>query len=233
MVKNIAFLLGIFLLVSCLSSKIDIGSGLLAYYPFDGNTQDDIGYNNRLNVEGSILTTDRHGNEKSAFSLDGNTSCLYTKNINLPAMDSAKTISWWFYAKAMPEYDVELGAENMLALVDSTSGIGIQFGFRAKEYKTKGFDVWQWGGGTFLDMDFPKFNTWHHCLYIYEGTTHTFYLDDKLLKTSTVKAKSGTPNILMLGNYPGGDQFFNGKIDEVRIYKRVLSSSEIKALGKL
>jgi len=230
---NNVLTLVVYLLTSCSSSSVDISSGLIAYYSFDGNAQDHSGSNNHLKVDGAMPTTDHNDVENKAYSLVGNTSSLFVENINLPAMDSAKTISWWYYAKAMPQYELELGAENMLVLVDSTSGIGIQFGFRAIEYGTKGFDVWQWGGGTFMDMDHPKFNSWHHCIYTYDGTTHSFYLDGEIMTTSTVKPKSGVPDLLMLGNYPGGDQFFKGKIDEVRIYNRVLSPLEMKAIGRL
>ena len=38
----------------------------------------------------------------------------------------------------------------------------------------------------------------------------------------------GAPNLLMFGNYPGGDQYFAGKLDEIRIYNRALSSVEIQ-----
>jgi hypothetical protein len=36
----------------------------------------------------------------------------------------------------------------------------------------------------------------------------------------------------MLGNYPGGDQYFKGKFDELRIYNRALNNSEIANLFK-
>lgn len=230
---NIILIFVLYLFVSCASYTEDISLGLVAFYPFNGNAQDISGGNGYLKVDGVVLTTDRFGEENSAYSFDGSSSTLFAEVTNIPAMDSAKAISWWYYADNMPQYDIELGAENMIVLVDSTAGIGIQFGFRAPGYKTKGFDTWQWGGGTFLDMNYPEFGSWHHCVYTYDGTTHCFYLDGEKVSASTVRPNTGVPNQLMFGNYPGGNQFFRGKLDEVRIYKRALNLSEVKILYNL
>lgn len=229
--KKISLLLFVFyLIMSCTSSRKDINFGLVAHYPFDGNASDLSGGNNHLKVDGAVLTTDLFGNENNAYSLNGLTSSLFAEVNNIPAMDSAKTISWWYVSDALPQYDIESGAENMLVLVDSTTGIGIQFGFRAPGYKTRGFDTWQWGGGTFMDMDHPEIKLWHHCLYTYNGTTHSFYIDGEKIASSMVKPKSGIPNQLMLGNYPGGNQFFKGKLDDIRIYNRALIPLEVNTL---
>jgi hypothetical protein len=206
---------------------------MVAHYPFDGNARDISGGNNHLTADGAVLTTDRFGNEDSAYSFDGSTSTLFAEVTNIPAMDSAKTISWWYISDEMPEYDIESGAENMFVLVDSTAGIGIQFGFRASGYKTKGFDSWEWGGGTFMDIKHPEFDSWHHCVYIYNGNTHNFYLDREKIATSAINPKHGTPKQLMFGNYPGGDQFFKGKLDDIRVYNRALIPSEVDALYSL
>ena len=46
-------------------------NGLVAYYPFDGNANDDSGNGNNGTVNGATLTTDRFGNANSAYSFDG------------------------------------------------------------------------------------------------------------------------------------------------------------------
>ncbi len=230
MKTNFVFFLTLLLLASCSISHVDINSGLVGHYPLNGNANDLSENKNHLNVVGAVLTNDRFGNENSAYSFDGTTSVVFAEVVDMPAMDSVKTISWWYISDARPEYEIELGAENMVVLVDSVAGMGIQFGFRAPGYKTKGFDTWEWGGGTFIDLDYPKFNLWHHCIYTYDGTTHNFFIDGKKVGTSNAKPKSGVPNILMFGNYPGGDQFYKGKLDDIRIFNRELNASEVKAL---
>ena len=44
----------------------DLGDGLIAYYPFNGNANDESGNGNNGTVYGASLTTDRLGNPSSA-----------------------------------------------------------------------------------------------------------------------------------------------------------------------
>ena len=46
--------------------------GLVAWYPFNGNANDESGNGNNGTVNGATLTTDKDGNENSAYSFDGN-----------------------------------------------------------------------------------------------------------------------------------------------------------------
>ncbi|MGK5093982.1 hypothetical protein WDW89_18465 [Deltaproteobacteria bacterium TL4] len=46
-------------------------NGLVAYYPFNGNANDESGNWNNGTVNGATLTTDRHGNANKAYSFDG------------------------------------------------------------------------------------------------------------------------------------------------------------------
>ncbi len=218
--------------MSCKTENKDINKGLVAYFPFSGNAKNVKNAFKQVKAQGAALTTDRFGKEDRAYAFNGINSEISSEVTKMPGIEEPKTISWWYYSESMPLYkiDPDLGAENMIVLVDSTAGMGIQFGFRAPGYKTRGFDCWEWGGGTFFEIPYPEFQKWHHCVYSYDGQTHVFYLDGEKVMTSTVSPKAGKPKQLMFGNYPGGDQFFKGKLDEVRIYGRVLNETEVKTL---
>lgn len=214
---------------SCLKNEIP---GLVAAYYFSGNAFDEISNNHGV-VHGARLTSDRFGNENSAYYFDGSTAYIEATVSNMPAVENPQTISWWFMIDQVPVYNDSLGADNSISLVDSSLGIGVQFGYRAAAYHTLGFDTWYWGGRTLLETKPPAVNEWHHCVYTYDGKTHIFYLDGIQTATSTVKPQTGTPNMLMLGNYPGGDQYFAGSLDDLRIYNRVLPLDEIKGLNNI
>ena len=47
--------------------------GLVAYYPFNGNANDESGFDNHGTVNGATLTSDRFGNDASAYSLTEST----------------------------------------------------------------------------------------------------------------------------------------------------------------
>ena len=49
----------------------DLKDGLVAYYPLNGNANDESGNGNHVTVYGATLTTDRFGNTNKAYSFDG------------------------------------------------------------------------------------------------------------------------------------------------------------------
>src|SRR5438552_3016606 len=75
---------------------------------------------------------------------------------------------------------------------------------------------------------------WHHVAATRSAETVTFYLDGAPAGTVTVTGDSAdNPIPVRIGtDGPGysGDSMFNGLIDDVRIYNRALSASEIRAL---
>jgi hypothetical protein len=75
-------------------------------------------------------------------------------------------------------------------------------------------------------------STWYHIAGVYDGTNVTLYVDAIPDSTpGTIASGLTTGNILSIGAYRNNDQyFFDGFIDEVRIYDKALSINEIKAL---
>ena len=74
--------------------------GLIAYYPFNGNTNDESGYGNHGSVIGAKLGKDRFGNNNSAYSFDGINDYISINGvINDLVNISAYTVTGW----AMPE----------------------------------------------------------------------------------------------------------------------------------
>jgi len=59
--KKVIIFLGIFICFA-VSAYAGINDGLVAYYPFNGNANDESGNGNNGTVNGATLTTDRFGN---------------------------------------------------------------------------------------------------------------------------------------------------------------------------
>jgi fibronectin type 3 domain-containing protein len=70
---------------------------------------------------------------------------------------------------------------------------------------------------------------WQHVAATYDGTTARIYLDGTLAASSTFTGNVGDSNSWRIGAYgsPAGG-FFQGSIDNVRIYSRALGASEIQ-----
>ena len=71
---------------------------LVAYYPFNGNADDESGYGNDASVIGATLTADRFGNPESAYSFDGLNDYVKASADNLPTTE--RTVSLWFFANS-------------------------------------------------------------------------------------------------------------------------------------
>jgi hypothetical protein len=220
MIKFTNYIWVLMLFISCKHEELP---PVLIHYPFSEST-------GNLENQGAKNATDRFGKLQSAYSFDGSSASMSVTLDEMPSIDSPVTISWWYKIEDEPMFKDLMDAGNMIALVDTTKAIGLQFGYRAPGYETKGLDVWNWGGGTILECQKPKIDQWHHCVYVYNGNEHHFFLDGQPIIKSEIKAQSGSPNLLMLGNYPGGTQFFKGSLDEIRIYDRALTNNQVQIL---
>jgi len=73
-----------------------------------------------------------------------------------------------------------------------------------------------------------KFNAWNHIVYVYDGTNQYWYLNGNQetsnSRSDTLYTGSYSPRV---GDGYYSDEQFKGKIDEVRIYSRALSPTEI------
>ena len=75
----------------------------------------------------------------------------------------------------------------------------------------------------------PIAGQWQHLAATYDGTTARYYIDGIEVASRTVSGSVGNSNIWRIGAYgtsPGG--FFDGTIDDVRIYNRALSAGEVQ-----
>jgi len=78
-------------------------------------------------------------------------------------------------------------------------------------------------------------NQWYHIAYVYDGSTGKLYING-VLKDSASYTLSTTDSKVLIGigraicdpGECGWNNYFNGTIDELRIYDRALSSQEIQ-----
>ena len=101
------------------------------------------------------------------------------------------------------------------------------------------------GGGTVYGTD-PfntaapiKLNTWQHIAYVADGNMLKVYIDGTVT-SQTDQAQTGhqftdTDAHFVIGNGGpyGANYFFDGAIDDIKLYNRALSATYIQALAKL
>ena len=84
--------------------------------------------------------------------------------------------------------------------------------------------------GNYLDSgQAPAIGQWQHVAATYDGTTARFYIDGTQVATTTYTGNVGDSNSWRIGAYGAtATGFFDGNIDNVRIYDRALSAAEIQ-----
>ncbi|MFI5252704.1 MAG: LamG-like jellyroll fold domain-containing protein [Bacteroidota bacterium] len=201
--------------------------GLLAYYPFNGNANDESGNGNNGTVYGAILTTDRFGNSNRSYHFDGVDDSISVGNrINIS--NSSFTVDVWAKHDTMLDhYAIIIGQ------VDGTptTNHALHLGFRSavSQYRfTFGFY------NNDLDIAPQYSDTLIHnwvCIYDANSNARKVYRDGILVGSDISSSNyAGSGNVYLGVHYPGNPSNFNGTIDDIRIYNRVLSDSEIQTL---
>ena len=221
MKKNLKlFQLFVIFIISYSASAQVPTSGLIGYWPFNGNAYDMSGNNHNGTVLGATLTNDRFGNPNSAYSFNGTNNYILVPG--LTSTSKSYTFSLWVKPSGESRqfeylFDTQFGR---LVIGWQTSVAGY-IGF------FDGGAAWQTFGNT------PTGTNWRHVVITFDNSSATakLYIDNVQSGTSrpyTSRDISGSIAIGSAYNYGGG--FFKGTIDDYRIYNRALSASEIQSL---
>ena len=95
------------------------------------------------------------------------------------------------------------------------------------------FGVWRLSGNAVVTTTtLPTAGAWHHVAYVLNGSNKYLYIDGSQAATSTANVDTMAQSRINVGRSAAGTDYWPGKVDEVRIYNRALSSTEIAALAQ-
>lgn len=196
---------------------------LKAYFKFNEGagttTADSSGNGHTGTLNSGVSWVAGRAGSAAAFTAGSSVSCVL--GTGLPANNAPQTISWWMNTPS------NAGVQAVVCLTNPSAGSAVQCGFRNDQVT-----VWNWGGNTLVAAAAPSLNTWHHYAYTYDGlSTHTLHINGVAVASSTATAQTGAPSGLDFGYTPGWAEHFLGRLDEVRIYGRVLSTAELAPLA--
>lgn len=213
------------LLTSFTFAQVPI-EGLVAWYPFTGNANDSSGNGQHGNPRGVQLAPDRFGNADRAFNFIGadTSRIIADASPNLPQGNSPKSISLWF--KSLPTVE---GYAIMAGFGEGpVDHENFQLGYKYNEFCVNGyFPQYDWN----TNVAFNPYNNdgqWHHYVGTYNSGKTTIYIDGgkKAFTTEyTFPTKSRRITIGIEIDYMGW--FFRGELDDVAIYNRALTPSDI------
>jgi len=168
---------------------------------------------------GTAWTTGAIGGGVSFDGVNDYISTMYTQN--LPAW----TVAVWTRSPAPPANGVTSGPVQREANFQLNWNHGDTAFRGAAALRVGG----RWYAATFGAL---QGNRWYHLAATYDGETLRTYRDGVLVASNL--GPSGPPDAepksLLFGRHATRDRYFNGSIDDVRIYDRALDASEIAAL---
>jgi len=218
--KGINLFFFFFLFACSLCAQQIPQNGLVAWYPFCGNANDYSGNAYNLTVSNATLTTDRFGNHNSAYLFNGNNSQIFRQGIFNLTGDF--TMACWALA------DTDLNAIIVYNGFSGSNGFGIIESDAPVYSIGHNFTVLYGGVNHMATYTITK-HLWHQAVFRKSGSSYNLIIDTVVV--STFSAGFLTPCCkFTLGADTSGGHAFKGKIDDVAIYNRAITDSEVKIL---
>jgi hypothetical protein len=220
--------------------------GLVGYWPFNGNANDESGNGNDGTVNGASLTEDRNGNVNAAYSFDG-VDDIITLNA-IPFLNG--TISLWYEESVFnnsntngghPPIGSQLigqgtGQQPSVTYCDFAIGISSYNG-QPEYYAFENSTINSWTDYSLGNVG--NNSGWNNISVVIDGVDLSMYLNGSLFSSTTLSNEllnSGAP-LSFGGRYVfqafSGvyfHNFFNGSLDEIGFWNRALTQAEIQAL---
>jgi len=216
------------------SASAGLSDGLVAYYPFNGNANDESGNGNHGTEDGVTLTQDRFGNPDSAYLFDGiDDKIRINDSDSLDFGYSDYTIAAWI--KTDSKYVGRIFSKGSSSCwpgyMMRTGGPPGDEGSRIWLENASGGCRIQFYGNTVIND-----NEWHFVAGVVDRDVGaTIYVDgefdaQQILDTTAYDFSTNRNPMIGYNDVGNYREPFDGVIDEVRLYNRALTEAEILEL---
>lgn len=202
---------------------------LQVWLPLNGDLHNQ-GLRQNLNIIGTDITFSNNGKIGKCADFNGASSRIYIPNFSI---DNQWSYGCWVNT---PTSDTR-GWELVIILNNSGSDADSQLAFwiHQKENRIESLANTKY---TSTIPYTPYYNSWHHFFATYNGTVLTSYIDGTIIKTQTITNEKYTGTNLTIGarctavNGSSFSSFFQGSLNDVRIYDHCLSQKEVEEIAK-
>ena len=205
-------------------------SGLVCWWPGDGNANDIQGTNNGAFTNGAMYASGRVG---QAFSFNGTNAVVVPDSPALRFTNNDLTVEGWLQAppgstdRRLLQKEGEGGNYPSLNMHIAATGL---LGFSVTDIGHGG----EWNPSSRYEVfstNRVDDNLWHHFAGVRITNGYQLYVDGQLAGTRSETARNSDNSYpLKIGTAETGAFGFIGLVDELSIYKRALSSNEIAAV---
>ncbi len=207
-----------------------LNEGLVAYFPFDGNADDKSGNLNQGDPKNGVAFSSK-GKIGKAATFDG-----IDDYVNVSASDSLQNLSQVSIAGWVNVHDLSF-KQRLVAHWTSGDSLGQSFIMSVNyDDETLGFAVNTEGSGVVqANTSSISANNWYHVTGVYDGAEVSIFLNGKKIEsiaaTGNIVNRTGDLYIGQGGSNSFPNNLLDGLLDEVKIYNRALSPSEISELA--
>lgn len=205
-------------------------SGLMAYYNFDEGAgvtaNDSSGQLNNGAISGASWTTGKFG---GALLFDGINDIVTVSDSDSLDLNFGGTFEAWVFPTDATDWMAILTK----AMPNNIGGLA--YGFYANSGAVLDHPLNRPAGfigsqtAVYSNLQIPA-NQWAHLAFTYDGAFLNFYVNGVLAGSAIMPGTFlASPEPLIIGGRAGGNQFFAGRLDEIRIYNRALTNAEIQA----
>ena len=228
------FLLALVTLVPS-ATHAQSAAGLVAGYAFNEGSGTTAADASGSGLTGTLTNGAAWGTGRNAGAvlLDGVDDFVELGNPALLQLTGSMTVSAWVNSAAFPVDDAAIVSKRASGEVGYQLDTTVDRGPRTISFKltnSSGGTMFRYGATTL------QANTWYFVTGVYDAATSALHVylngqleDGTLLGTVTATQQNSSANV-NIGRRPTGNSFnFNGRIDDVRIYGRALTQTEIQA----
>jgi hypothetical protein len=208
---------------------------LIAYYPFNGNADDESGNGNNGIVHGATPTEDRFGNPNRAYLFDGDNDWLFIADSPDFHFTDKFTISFWVMLETDAPYSYPY------KIIEKNRCLNVM---QRRWSMIMGFTD-QSGADIDVPWDTPGISNlspgiWYHFIMTFDGTIQDNNLkafkNGDLIYAADCPGKTvfqSNSNVVLSYYEPSPDKdgigyYFDGAIDDIRFYNRALSEGEVQ-----
>ncbi len=191
-------------------------NGLVGWWPFNGNANDESGNGNDGTVNGATLVSDRDGNSSGAYSFDGVDDFIEANRVN----SQNHTLSLWYKVDAVtPSLPLVDAFDSYFDFFIESNVIKYASFFDVNAYYNIAFDL------------IPIAANWVHLVLIISGDSVNIYQNGVVSQSMSIEPLPSSIGSFFFGaSFTGTDQYLNGSLDDIAIYNRALTQEEITAL---
>jgi hypothetical protein len=210
--------------------------GLVGWWPFNGNANDESGNGNDGATFNTQLTTDRFLQNDKAYSFQ---SLGYIEILNNPSINLFQdfTISAWFLTFNSDNSGAILGKGKN----EFSTGYALlhnEFDINNNEISfntgmsLQNMPLYTTASESFIDQTNITPNIWYHLVSTYDGNTLKLYLNGVLVDTTNtnIQLYPNSETNLYFGKELTDFRFFTGKIDDIGMWNRPLTDEEVSKL---